>query len=276
MAMAIFLIWQNFLYFKRLWLLKKIESAPFPKNYEKYLIKIPHYKALPPNLQEKIKKKMLFFINTKEFIGVKTDVTDEMKTVISFYACLMVVNIPKECFDGLFTILIYPYEVIANHIMQNGGVYREEELILEGQSISDTVVIAWNDAKKEAYHLGKHNVIIHELAHVLDFEDGEADGIPPLSFSKHRKWIQILYKRFKELKEKAYKNRNWGEYKIIGKYAATNEAEFFAVVTELFFQKPNSLKTHFPDIYEELKDFFALDTAAIFKNIEKENNFLFH
>ncbi len=263
-AMSIFLIWQNFLYFKKLWLLKKINSSPFPKKYEDYLIKIAHYKVLDDNLKEKIKKKMLFFIYTKEFIGIKTEVTDEMKTVISFYACLMVVNIPKECFDNLLTILIYPYEVIAKHITENGGIYKEGDLILEGQSITDTVVIAWNDAKKEAYHLGPHNVIIHELAHVLDFEDGQADGIPPLPIAKHAKWTHILYKRFKELQKIAYKDRDWGDYKIIGKYAATNEAEFFAVISELFFQKPKSLKAHFPDLYNELKDFYGIDTAKLF------------
>ncbi|NPA82451.1 MAG: zinc-dependent peptidase [Epsilonproteobacteria bacterium] len=276
LAISIFLIWQNYLFFKKIMLLKKINSSPFPKEYEQYLKKIPHYKALPKELKEKIKKKILFFIYTKEFIGVKTEVTEEMKTVIAFYACLMVINFKNECFDNLKTILIYPYEVVTKSVMESGGIFKEGDFILEGQSINDTIVIAWNDAKKEAYHLSSHNVIVHELAHVLDFEDGEADGVPPLPWSKYHKWTSTLFKRFKELQERAYKNRDWGEYKIIGEYAATNEAEFFAVITELFFQKPRSLKKHFPDIYEELKEFYGIDTEKIFGNLEKEKISLFH
>jgi Mlc titration factor MtfA (ptsG expression regulator) len=131
------------------------------------------------------------------------------------------------------------------------------------------VVIAWNEAKRQAYHLRHHNVVIHELAHVLDFEDGLPDGVPPLERAKLHRWTQVLYRRYEALRERAEKNRDWGDYRLIGDYAATNEAEFFAVVTELFFTHPKSLKSHFPDLYAEWKDFYGLDTAELFKNIEE-------
>ncbi len=266
---AIVLIWQTWGYFKRMWIWKKVQHMPLPQGYEEALQKIPHYQALPEDLKEKLRPRMLFFIETKEFIGVKTEVTDEMRAVIAFYACLMVVNIPDECYDELVTILIYPYEVIAKEIRDNGGIYSEERLLLEGQSIADTVVIAWRDAKKQAYHLYPHNVVVHELAHVLDFEDGLPDGVPPLQRSLHHRWTRVLHRRYKELKERAQKGRNWGEYKLLGAYAATNEAEFFAVASELFFQKPLTLKRHFPELYGILQQFYGLDTAEIFKNIKE-------
>ena len=127
--------------------------------------------------------------------------------------------------------------------------------------------IAWDDAKKEAYHLRNHNLIIHELAHVLDFEEGMANGVPPLERSKYDAWSRVLYRRFNELNEKVEHNRNLGTYNIIGEYASTNEAEFFAVCSERFFETPKAFKAYFPDIYQELKRFYKLDTQELFKDV---------
>ncbi|BDY11722.1 M90 family metallopeptidase [Hydrogenimonas cancrithermarum] len=264
---AIFLTWQAVGYFRRMWLWKKVRAMPMPERYRTVLEKIPHYRALPSELKERLRPKMLFFIETKEFVGVKTEVTDEMRALIAFYACMMVVNIPQECYDQLVTILIYPSEVVLEEVDDDGGIYAQRRLILEGESVADTVVIAWHDAKREAYHPSSHNVIVHEMAHLLDFEDGFSDGVPPLEPPKYRRWVQVLSRRFSALRERASKNRNWGDYRLFGAYAATNEAEFFAVATERFFQKPKSLKTHFPDIYGTLQSFYRLDPAEIFKNI---------
>ena len=265
---ALWLGWQNWLYFRRLRLQKKIAHEPFPSEWLPWLERIPHYRALPPDLREELQRKLRYFIATKEFIGIKIDVTDEMRVVIAFYACLLVLKIPNECYEALRTILIYPYDMIAEQISAEGGIYRKEQMILEGQSAGETVVIAWHEAKRQAYHLRNHNVVLHELAHVLDFEEGGFDGTPPLERSRLDEWSRILHRHYRSLHERAVKNRDWGRYRLIGEYAATNEAEFFAVTTELFFQKPLALKKHFPDLYEEYREFYGLDTASLFKNLE--------
>ncbi len=245
--------------------LKEILSQPFPKEYEQILNKIPYYKKLDANKQEKIKKSILIFIGSKEFIGVKIELTDEIKVTIAFYACFLLLNITSDnCYDNLSTIIVYPSHVIYDVARENGGIVSKEPLLLEGQSANDTVVISWNDAKKEAYHIGKENVILHEFAHEIDFLDGEIDGIPPLSESKYTEWSEVLYRDYNKLKAKAIANRYWGKYKILGDYAATNEAEFFAVATERFFGVPKSLKHHFPELYNELKDFYKIDPAEEF------------
>ena len=242
--------------------LKEILSQPFPKKYENILSKIPYYQKLNTQEQKKIKKSILIFIESKEFTGVKLEITDEIKVTVAFYACLLLLNIPtKNCFDNLLTIIVYPTHVIYDVARESGGIVSKEPLLLEGQSANDTVVISWNDAKKEAYHIGKENVILHEFAHEIDFLDGEIDGIPPLSEAKYKEWSEVLYRDYNKLKAKAITNRYWGKYKILGDYAATNEAEFFAVATERFFGTPKSLKHHFPELYKELKDFYKLDPA---------------
>ena len=213
-----------------------------------------------------IKKSIMLFINTKEFIGVHCDVTMEMKLVIAFYACLLLlhmkypVDISKEnCYENLKTLIIYPNTIITKEISSNGGIYKNERFLLEGQSTVDTVVLSWHEAKKEAYHPSHGNVIIHEFAHEIDFMDGKIDGVPPMNASKYEAWARSLSRNFIALNKVVLKNREWGKYKLLGSYASTNEAEFFAVITELFFEKPNALKEKFPDLYGELLDFYKIE-----------------
>jgi len=154
--------------------------------------------------------------------------------------------------------LIYPYTIVAKQVSANGGIYTKGEFLLEGQSASDTVVVSWHDAKKDAYHLHENNVIVHEFAHEIDFLDGNADGTPPLPYAKYSEWAKVLSHEYNKLSEVALKNRDWGKYKLIGSYAATNEAEFFAVITERYIEKPDALKKHFPELFQEINSFYKL------------------
>ena len=259
----LFLIWQGIGYIKKQRLWQKISRTPFPEKYRRYLEHIPHYQRLPDTMKREIERSILFFMETKEFRTVDIVLTDEMKAVIAFYACLMQLG-KKECYENLNTIIIYPNDVITERVRANGGIYAKEAFVLEGESAGGTVVIAWHEAKKEAYHPHNHNVIVHELAHELDYEDGVADGVPPIGYSRYKEWAEVMFGTYDRLKEAFEKGRYLEKYKLIGEYAATNEAEFFAVVCELFFEKPLTLKKHFPDIYRELYAFYGLDTALLF------------
>lgn len=243
---------------------KMVSHMPFDPAYRKVLSRIPHYKNLSAEEKEKIERSILLFMHTKTFTGVKMDVTDEMKVVIAFYACLLLLHIKTDnCYDNLKTIILYPAPVVLDSVRNNGGIYTKEDFVIDGQSANDTVVLVWHDARYEAYHLRHDNVIIHEFAHEIDFMDGEIDGVPPLERSKYDSWTKVLYEDFKKLNSVALKNREWGKYKLLGSYAATNEAEFFAVVTERFFESPHSLKRHFPELFNELKDFYRIDPTAL-------------
>jgi len=262
---ALFALWRRWRR-RRLW--RRLEKTPLSEAMRRHLETIPHYHLLPPEMKEAIQPKMLYFVQDKEFRGIGITITDEIRTVIAFYACLLVLKIPDECFGILRTILIYPSEIVTKQVEEAGGIHREEETILEGQSSGDTVVIVWHDARHQALHPGHQNVILHELAHVLDFEDGAADGTPPLPLSRYSSWSSVLYRRYRALREKSQTNRDWGSYRLLGEYAATNEAEFFAVATELFFTRPRSMRRHFRDLYDEFKSFYRLDTADLFGELE--------
>ncbi len=250
--------------FRQRKLLQKIASLDFPQTYITILSKTPYYTKLSADDQQTLQRSILRFIYTKEFIGVELDVTEEMKVIIAFYACLLLVHKETEnCYDDLKTIVIYPHAVMVKEVRSAGGIFTKEQYVIQGQSANDTVVITWHEAKKEAYHLRHNNVIIHEFAHEIDFMDGYIDGVPPLEKSKYDSWVRTFSKEFTALNKIALHDRDWGKYKLLGGYAATNEAEFFAVVTERFFEAPASLKHHFPNLYNAMERFYAIDTEKL-------------
>lgn len=261
---GVFLLFYTLYRIYREFKIKKISQLPFPKEYEKILQSIPLYKQLDEDEKKQIAKSVMLFVNMKEFIGVSLELTDEIKVIVAFHACLLLLHSKvSECYENLATIIIYPNTVIAEHINNSNGVYTQGTFLLEGQSSGDTVVLAWDDAKKDAYHIHNDNVIIHEFAHELDFLEGYPDGTPPMPYSKYHEWAKVLSSNFNTLQKITLKNRDWGKYKLIGAYAATNEAEFFAVVSERYFENPEGLKKHFPALYEELEEFYNIHKSKI-------------
>jgi len=260
----IYLAYLLFNYIKYKLLIKQLSQIPFPKEYQQYLQKIPQYNALPKDLKLKIERSILLFLQTKNFIGININITDEMRVIISFYACLLVIN-KNECYDNLEYIYIYPHTIILDTIKNNGGIYSKELFLISGEAIGDGVVIAWDEAKKDIYHFKNKNLLIHEFTHELDLENGQADGIPILEKGKYYEWIDILGKSYEEFQEKLINNKNLKKYKLIDKYGATNKAEFFAVLSEIFWSNPKLLKNHFPKIYKEFKNFFNFDPMILYR-----------
>ncbi len=244
--------------------LKKIKSLQFSDSLRAYLNKTHHYKFLTQTDKDKIEKSILLFINTKNFIGIKIEINDEIKVIIAFYACLLLLHVKKlGCYNNLKTIIVYPNVVAIKMMQASGGIYSNQQFLIDGQSANDTVVLVWHDAKAQAYHLRQDNVIIHEFAHEIDFMSGEINGIPPLDESKYHHWAISLFKEYDKLNQVVLKNRDWGKYKLLGSYASSNEAEFFAVLTERFFETPASLKHNFKDLYDELKEFYNIDPISL-------------
>ncbi|HQS65832.1 MAG TPA: zinc-dependent peptidase [Sulfuricurvum sp.] len=245
--------------------LKKIRALPFTAEYEAIVSRTPHYHRLDVADKLNLQRSIIYFIHTKEFMGIGLTVTNEMKVLIAFYACLLLIHKGTEnCYENLKTIIIYPHSVIVKEVRSHGGIYAKEQYMIQGQSANDTVVITWHEAKRESYHMRHNNVIIHEFAHEIDFMDGEIDGVPPIENSRYDGWVHVMHKEFNALNTIALKDREWGKYKLLGSYAATNEAEFFAVATERFFESPASLKRHFPELYHELEGFYQIDTEMLF------------
>ncbi len=260
---ALFVFWQSVGYFRRMHQYKKLRSMPFPNEYKTIIKNIHQYRALSPEFKEKLHLLILLFIDQKEFIGAKMIVTDEIKIIIAFYASFMRLGFALGEKDRVNTIIVYPNHFIVDETSSSGGIHQDETMILEGQSANGTVVISSQNFKQNITQKQRDNVIIHEFAHELDFEDGFADGTPVLEGSRYRKWSEVFSKAFDTLKTLAYRGRTSEKFALLGSYALKNEAEFFAVCSERFFETPRELKDNFPDIYEQLSLFYRLDMLTI-------------
>ena len=222
---------------------------------------VPLLAALDKQQKERLMGLIKIFFDEVEYIpcgGLKMD--KKISLSIAAQACLLTVNNPtQKHFEALNTIYVYPQAFKSNISSTDGGIMKEEESIRLGQSQRGSIVLSWDDCQKGAsHHNDGQNVVFHEFAHQLDQEHGSADGVPILeNRSAYLEWGKIMYPHFLELREKAKKH----QASLIDPYGATNEAEFFAVCTELFFERGDKLKQKHPDIYSVMQHYYGLDTA---------------
>jgi len=159
------------------------------------------------------------------------------------------------------SILVYPSAYRAPIKTTLAGVVTEADQARLGESwIRGIVVLSWDHVRSGAGQPADgQNVVLHEFAHQLDGEDGSMDGAPDLGArTRYTAWAHILGAEFGELSRRVHD----GCSTDIDAYGATNPAEFFAVVTEMFFEKPQAMKTRHAALYRELSAFYKQDPAA--------------
>jgi len=203
---------------------------------------------------------MRVFLAEKSFEGCGgLELTDEMRVTIAAYACLLLLHRESDMYPNVQSILVYPGAYRAPSAAYDGGIVIEGEQARLGESWTrGVVVLAWDHVRSHAAQPGQ-NVVLHEFAHQLDGEDGSMNGAPDLgSRARYVSWARVLAHEFSDLSE----NLHAGRRSDIDPYGETNPAEFFAVVTEMFFEKPGGLKRSHPELYEELAAFYKQDPAS--------------
>ncbi len=204
------------------------------------------------------------FVQEKNFEGIDgLAITEEIKVIVAAQACLLLLHLDMGPFPGVKSIILYPGTFVPKASQLDGHVGLEPErepAPLLGESLRGVIVLAWDSVQRSsAEPRDGHNVVLHEFAHELDQEDGYVDGIPLLEAPQStRVWARVLRERFEELQRKTKD----GESDLLNAYGATNRAEFFAVATELFFERPVEMRERYPDLYRELKGFYRQDPAA--------------
>ncbi|NJD55515.1 MAG: zinc-dependent peptidase [Nitrospirae bacterium] len=247
---------------------RQLSAAPFPPEWDTILEKkVAFYRRLPDNLREQLRRDIRIFLDEKRFEGLGgLEMTDEIRVTIAAGACLLLLNRENRNYPGLISILVYPGAYVAEETAHiGGGVYVEGPVVRLGESWKHgSVVLAWDNVKQGALNPGDgHNVVLHEFAHQLDQEDGLADGAPVLGEqSGYAVWAEIMNEEYERLREISEHN---GE-SVMDEYGATDPAEFFAVATETFFEKPLQLKKKSPYLYAELKEFYKVDPAEWYQN----------
>ncbi len=213
---------------------------------------IPLYDKLPSYLQRELQGLVIAFLAEKQFEGCGGQaITPEIKIAIAAQACLLLLNRPTTLYPKLKTILVYPHTYVGTD--ESGG----HSARLGESWQNGPVVLAWDSVHHGAViHNDGKNVVLHEFAHQLDQEDGAADGAPILANrTRYRHWARVLGHEYDRLRYSAQAGRR----SILDKYGATNPAEFFAVASETFFEKPEQLQNKHPELYEELKTYYHLD-----------------
>jgi Mlc titration factor MtfA (ptsG expression regulator) len=241
--------------------LKRAIAAPFPQEWVEILEhNIGIYRYLPMPLRLQLRRLIKQFLHQKHFSGAGgLEVTDEMRITIAAQACMLQLHRNTNLYPGLRYIIIYPtaFVVSRSQVDENGLVSHGRQGMLGESWQNGKVILAWDNVLHGAQNfVDGRNVVLHEFAHQLDSETGSTDGAPLLGGqSSYRSWAGALSGEFLELQKDARR----GKRSLMDHYGATNPAEFFAVATETFFEKPNRMAQHHEELFEVMKSYYLVD-----------------
>ncbi len=245
---------------------KRLET-PFPSPWREVLEEnIVHYGKLREEEKARLRDFVQVFIPEKNWEGCGgLALDDEIRVTIAGQAGLLALGLPHQFYANVPSILVYPSTIMTPD--RQTGSFEIPRLqtssgipILGEAQLRGPVILVWDTVKRNARHPEEgHNVVYHEFAHKLDMLDGSADGTPLLEGRQAlARWVEVCEAEFNTLRDRAKR----GLPTYLDKYGATNEAEFFAVATEYFFDKPQDMERHEADLYAVLRDFYRQDPAA--------------
>jgi MtfA peptidase len=240
----------------------ELRAEPFPEAHRVIIRQnVPYVASLGEADRAELEGLVQVFLAEKSFEGAGgLEMTDEIRVTIAVQACLLLLHRETNMYPELDSIVVYPHAYRAAGQRRDGLVVIEEEQVRLGESWSrGTVVLAWDHVRRGALlpHDG-HNVVLHEFAHQLDAEGGDVDGAPDLGArARYTEWARVLGAEFEELSARLHAGRP----SDIDAYGATSPPEFFAVITEMFFEQPVKLRRRHPELYEELRGFYQQDPA---------------
>lgn len=184
--------------------------------------------------------------------GLELDESD--RVLLATHACIPILKLGFDWYDGWHSVIVYPDAFIPRRQqMDAAGVVHQNNTVLAGEAWGrGPVIVSWADVLSIGQHPG-HNVVIHEMAHKLDMLNGDTNGFPPLHRRMDRRvWWKVFSSAWDRLIEE---HRN-GVHLPIDPYGLESPAEFFAVVSEQFFEAPAALRQHLPDVYRQLTQFY--------------------
>ena len=243
------------------WLHGKDDRDAIPETlWRQTLARLPFLDRLLPEEKSRLRQLTEDFLAEKEFAGAGgLELTDAICVSIAVQACLPILNLGLENYRDWIGIVVYADEfIIPRAVEDEFGVVHEYREIAAGEAWSDDpVLISWQDAAMAG---DGYNVVIHEFAHKLDMRNGEADGVPPLPSGLSRKtWERTLNAAYEDFcaRVDAAEARNMET--ALDPYASESPGEFFAVMSEAFFETPQLLRDEYPDFYGQLTLFYRQD-----------------
>lgn len=241
----------------------RLRQQPLPMGVEEVLSRnVGLYLLLPHDLREQLHGHINVFLDEKRFLGVGgQEITPEVAITIAGVACMLLLNREPGYFPGFSSILVYPDTYEADQVDYDGVVETRKRSRRAGESWHrGPVVLSWSNVLQGAVNAGDgYNVVLHEFAHKLDEENSGTNGQPILHAAGHyREWAEVLGQEYRSFADRVSRRKN----KVIDEYGLTSPAEFFAVATESFFEKAGAMQRRLPDLYEQLRKFYAVNPAS--------------
>jgi Mlc titration factor MtfA (ptsG expression regulator) len=244
---------------------RKLRATPVPLEWLTILRQnVPIFRRLPPEDRAELLGHMQVFIAEKHFEGCGgLELTDEILVTIAAQACLLLLHRDTDYYPQLTSILVYPTGYTAHDQRYlGGGLWEEgpEDRLGHTSKELRALVLAWDAASHGALNPSDGaNVVLHEFAHQLDFENRSADGTPELeTHAEYLSWARVMSAEFQALRSRD----PFSTVAVLDDYGAKNPTEFFAVATEAFFERPRALKERHPELYATLQGFFKQDPVT--------------
>ncbi len=213
---------------------------------------LPILNLLDDDQQHRLYKLATLFLHQKAITGAhEFEVTDYVKQSIALQACLPILNLDLDWYKGWTSIIVYPaaFRRESTEIDEFGLAHTRSHNLSGEAWLRGPVVLAWTDTEHAGARDG-HNVVIHEFVHKLDMLNGRANGFPPMQPDMNPKtWTEVMSNAFADFQV----NKKEG----LDRYGATNPAEFFAVLSEVFFETPDMLLEAYPKVYALMAEFYV-------------------
>jgi Mlc titration factor MtfA (ptsG expression regulator) len=244
---------------------KRLRSLPAPPHWERILEKsFPLYPFIPLTDRQELFAQMQVFLGEKQFEGVNgLVVQEEMAILVAANACLLLLHRESDYYPGLSTVVLYPGEYVGRRVeTDDTGIVWETDEVRSGETWNGgSLVLSWDDVRlsgRSGYE--DYNVVIHEFAHQWDLLDGITEPEPLFGRrSARRLWGDYLAEDYGRL---CVEVAGGNEDTLLDPYAVESPGEFFAVVSEAFFQIPRVLQGEHPTVYAGLASYYRQDPAA--------------
>jgi MtfA peptidase len=232
-----------------------------PELWQRVSARFGFVARLTEEEKSRLRDLCVLFLHEKQISAAGgLELTDEMLLGIAIQACMPILNFGLDYYNGWVEIIVYPDELVPRHEFHNEhGVVETDESAYAGQAwLHGPVILSWADVEY-AWIGDGINVVIHEFAHKLDMLNGDANGFPPLHAGMDRKaWADAFSEAYADFCRRVER----GEHTEIDPYAAEAPGEFFAVLSEAFFEMPELVRELYPRVYDQFAAFYRLDLAG--------------
>jgi MtfA peptidase len=224
---------------------------------------LPFLAPYTPDEFVRLRDLVVLFLDAKSIVGAQGhEVTPLQRTIIAIQACVLVLNLDLALYDGFENIVVYPDEFVPGWEYEDeaGVVHRRDDALAGEAMHGGPVVLSWPDVAASAdWDASQMNLVIHEFAHKIDMQNGDANGCPPLADDAARRdWQRVMRDAYADFSARVDAN----EDTAIDPYAAESPGEFFAVLSEVFFAEPTLLQDEYPEVYREFARFYRQDPAS--------------